>query len=172
MKKSFYHFLLAGLALIVLAACGNKPKEAAANEAPAETPAASPSDPRFDLPVVAELPEGTGATAPPTTPEQASFEEYAAFYEGVLPCKDCDGIKVTLLLNADKYRSYNLKEEHLGKSNAPIMEKTGTWSVKDGIIGLAYGADIVKYQSSAKGLLQLDKNGKPMDDKKHFLKKL
>ncbi len=160
MRKSFYHYLLVGVAVFGLAACGNKPAEPVA-EAPAEK----------EVPVT-EMPEGTGATAPPTTPEQAAYEEYAAFYEGILPCADCDGIKVTLLLNADRFRGYLWKEEKLGKSDAPIMERNGTWGVNNDVIGLSYGSDIVKYQGSEKGLLQLDKDGNPMDAKRYFLKKI
>jgi uncharacterized lipoprotein NlpE involved in copper resistance len=169
MKKSFYQFLCLSFSIISFIACGNGPKGTPAAEAPAAPATEVPAEKQV---IATDLPEGTGATAPALTPEQASYQEFAAFYEGILPCKDCDGIKTFLLLNADKYRSYTMKEEQLGKSNAPVMEMTGTWSVQDGIISLAYGGTIVKYKGSEKGLLRLDDKDKPMDANKYFLKKL
>lgn len=43
-------------------------------------------------------------------------------YEGIIPCADCEGIKLTLKITRD-YQSYELTEEYLGKSNKPFISK-------------------------------------------------
>lgn len=159
MKNSFYLFLLLSIATLCLQSCGgNAPKETV-----------------YEIPTVptsaADLPEGTGATAPPTTPDQAAHEKHAAFYSGLLPCKDCDGIQTLLLLNADRYRTYTLKEDYTGKQPTTI-ESNGNWMVEGDIITMSNEKGTVQYKATEAGLLRLDKDGKVMDANKYFLKKL
>lgn len=46
-------------------------------------------------------------------------------YKGVFPCADCEGIKTELELNSDK--TYELKEEYLGKGNSKELKVKGTF---------------------------------------------
>jgi len=43
-------------------------------------------------------------------------------YQGIIPCADCEGIKLTLKI-ADDFQSYLLYELYIGKSDNPFVEK-------------------------------------------------
>jgi NlpE N-terminal domain len=159
MKSTFYLILLLSIATFCFQSCGGN--------APKETVHEIPTVPTSAV----DLPEGTGATPPRTTPDQAAHEEYAAFYSGLLPCKDCDGIQTLLLLNADKNRTYTLKEDYTGKQPTTI-ESSGNWMVKDDIITMSNEQGTVQYKGTEEGLVRLDRDGKVMDAKKYFLKKI
>ncbi len=54
-------------------------------------------------------------------------------YQGIFPCKDCDGIQQTILFNADK----TFKEEQMiWSKNEPPKKSEGTWRLKNGKIEL------------------------------------
>ncbi len=50
------------------------------------------------------------------TVQSSQFE----IYEGIIPCADCEGIKMTLKI-ADDFQSYELVEVYLGKDAQPFM---------------------------------------------------
>ncbi len=159
MKKSNYLFLALSLAVFGLQSCGS--------EASKDTVHIVPTVPNAP----ADLPEGTGATAPPTTPDQAAHEKYAAFYSATLPCRDCDGIETLLLLNADRYRTYTLKEDYKGKQPKTV-ESSGNWMVQGDIITMSNDKGTVQYKGTEEGLLRLDEDGEVLDAKTFFLKKI
>ncbi|MEW6196613.1 MAG: copper resistance protein NlpE [Bacteroidota bacterium] len=43
-------------------------------------------------------------------------------YEGIVPCADCEGIKMTLKI-ANDFQSYELIEEYMGKKGKPFTSK-------------------------------------------------
>ena len=54
-------------------------------------------------------------------------------YQGIFPCKDCDGVQQTILFNADK----TFREEQMiwSKNEAPKISE-GYWQIKNGKIEL------------------------------------
>ena len=54
-------------------------------------------------------------------------------YQGIFPCKDCDGVQQTIIFNADK----TFREEQMiwSKNEAPKISE-GTWQIKNGKIEL------------------------------------
>jgi uncharacterized membrane protein len=57
----------------------------------------------------------------------------SGIYQGVFPCKDCEGIQQTILFNDDKtYR----EEQMIWSGNHLPKVSTGTWSLKKGKISL------------------------------------
>ncbi|WP_353143660.1 copper resistance protein NlpE [Acinetobacter pragensis] len=52
--------------------------------------------------------------------------DWAGEYKGVFPCADCEGIKMELELKSDK--TYELKEEYLGKGGGKEFKSEGAFS--------------------------------------------
>jgi len=57
----------------------------------------------------------------------------AGIYQGVFPCKDCDGIQQTILFNND--RTYR-EEQMTWNGNELPRVSTGTWTLREGMIRL------------------------------------
>lgn len=51
-------------------------------------------------------------------------------YEGIIPCADCEGIKMTLKI-ADDFQSYELIEEYLGKDDN-VFKESGSVNTERG----------------------------------------
>lgn len=72
----------------------------------------------------------TGGQKKAVATEEGAAEEavveaaYYGTYEGVLPCADCPGIKVTLTIKEDT--TYDLKEEYLEEEDG-VMKESGTY---------------------------------------------
>jgi uncharacterized lipoprotein NlpE involved in copper resistance len=158
MKKSFYF-----VALLVVAigcfSCSDAPKEPATNDASAVD--------STDVPAA----DTTVAPNTASSPQEAVIMELAAFYNGLLPCPDCDGIQTMLTLNADEQQSFTLSEEYKGKKPKTV-ETNGTWSVMGNIVTLTSKNGSVKYQVNPDGLVALKPDGSPMDASKYLLKKV
>lgn len=62
--------------------------------------------------------------------------DYAGTYVGVLPCADCEGIEVTIVL--DYEGNYTKKTRYLGKESTSIPDETGvfTWNEEGNTITL------------------------------------
>ncbi len=139
--------------------CGDAPKDTANNDAATvDSTAASAAD-------------TTVAPNTAASPQQAVVQELAAFYNGLLPCKDCDGIQTLLTLNADEQQSFTLSEEYKGKKPKTV-ETNGTWSVMGNIITLSSKNGTFKYQVNSEGLVGLNPDGSQMDASKYLLKKV
>lgn len=94
----------------------------------------------------------TPATAPPDPHNQVT-------YQGTLPCPDCEGLQVTLVLDHDAY-TYRTTERRLGEqSNAEPDRSSGPWAVR---YGTESDPDAVIYQldhdrpGSTRNFLRLD----------------
>jgi len=92
--------------------------------------------------------------------------DWAGLYEGMIPCADCEGIKVFLELNQDK--TYTLTQTYLGKPEKDNeIEKSGDfrWDDSGSQITLKDGADEMHYKVGENQLLMLDTEGNIIDGK-------
>lgn len=83
-------------------------------------------------------------------------------YTGTLPCADCEGINVSLLLNKDE--TYTMNSVYKGSrvdSNHNSFKDTGTWNLHgtDTIYLTAKNNSIIKYIKTDTTLTQLDGDG-------------
>lgn len=71
--------------------------------------------------------ESAKSTATPAAGDHAETSlDWAGEYKGVFPCADCEGIKMELELKSDK--TYELKEEYLGKGSGKEFKSKGAFS--------------------------------------------
>ncbi|WP_373549535.1 copper resistance protein NlpE [Haliscomenobacter sp.] len=106
--------------------------------------------------------------------EEAMVNQLAAFYNGTVPCPDCDEIVTMLTLNADEKRTFTLEEEYKGKESRTV-ESTGTWTADGDVVTLNQKSGISKYQVTDDGLVSLNADGSKRDSesaKKYLLKKV
>jgi uncharacterized lipoprotein NlpE involved in copper resistance len=95
-------------------------------------------------------------------------------YTGILPCADCPGVNVEIILEKDSSFTYN--STYIDRNtNAPI-EDIGEWSVKGNILTLSYDDNdsSTKFFVGEGYIQQLDADGKRMVGKlagKYILKK-
>lgn len=149
MKKSILLFAALTMLMLGFSSCGgDAPKEPAATETPAEP-----------------------AAAPTPDANQAAVEQLAAFYTGLLPCPDCDGIQTMLTLNADTQRSFTLQEDYQGKQPKTVNSE-GTWTVEGNIVTLNGKEGASKYQVTTEGLVGMNADGSVKDASKYLLKKV
>lgn len=158
MKKSYYAVSVLMVAIACFS-CGDAPKDTATNDASAVDSTGAPAV------------DTTVAPNTASSPQQSVVQELAAFYNGLLPCKDCDGIQTLLTLNADEQQSFTLSEEYKGKKPKTV-ETNGTWSVMGNIITLSSKNGTFKYQVNSEGLVGLNPDGSQMDASKYLLKKV
>lgn len=153
MKKNFWLLVLIAFAFVGFQSCGEAPKEDATTQEAAPT-----------VDTTQAVPANAGT-------EQAAVEQLAAFYNGTLPCDNCDGIQTMLTLNADEQRSYTMEEEYQGKQPKKVESK-GTWSVAGTVVTLKGEAGETKYQVTSDGLLGMNADGSVKDATKYLLKKV
>lgn len=86
------------------------------------------------------------------------LEKISGTYAGTLPCSDCNGIDLELVLNPDL--SYTSKAIYQGKSEEPVL-KEGFYSVSESWkIKLDQNTGNLQYfQLADEKLIVLDKNG-------------
>ncbi len=103
----------------------------------------------------------TVATAPPVTGDNSRTSlDWAGTYKGTVPCADCEGIETTISIGTDS--SYTLTLNYLGKKEAAVVEKKGTFSWNDAgstitLAGISDGAN--QYLVGENKLIQLDLSG-------------
>lgn len=87
--------------------------------------------------------------------------DWWGLYTGVLPCADCEGIKVLLTLNRDE--TYELSFTYIGKSEIPVVF-TGTfaWDETGGKITVRRNNFPIRYKVGEGRLFQLDLEGNPI----------
>jgi uncharacterized lipoprotein NlpE involved in copper resistance len=86
--------------------------------------------------------------------------DWAGVYTGILPCADCEGIKVQLILNADE--TYEKSYIYIGKSDTPfVFSGTFMWDDAGGKITLSCeNFDFpIRYKVGEGKLFQLDIDG-------------
>ena len=103
--------------------------------------------------------DSTTDTASPDAAPPARAPHNQATYQGTLPCPDCEGLKVTLILDHDAY-TYRTTEKRLGEhSDAEPERSSGPWAVRH---GTETDPDAVIYQldhdrpGSTRNFLRLD----------------
>jgi|SRR5690554_64604 len=83
--------------------------------------------------------------------------DWAGEYQGVLPCADCEGIKLTLVLHPD--HTFYGKQEYLGKDENSVFEAKGSfvWD-NTGLIITIEGDETFRksYKVVEEGLIHLD----------------
>jgi uncharacterized lipoprotein NlpE involved in copper resistance len=86
--------------------------------------------------------------------------DWAGSYAGTIPCADCTGINVHLVLNSDE--TYQLHCQYLGKENNPDYSVSGkfTWNDAKNVITLDSQDWPRYYQIGENKLTQLDTEGK------------
>lgn len=84
--------------------------------------------------------------------------DWAGTYAGTIPCADCEGINVRIILNSDE--TFELSYQYLGKSEMPyIVSGKFTWSNDGGMIILDNGSVPSRYKVGENMLIQLDMDG-------------
>jgi heat shock protein HslJ len=88
--------------------------------------------------------------------------DWEGFYSGTLPCADCEGIQMEILLKKDQ--SYEMASRYLGKSNE-VFTQIGEfeWSAAGNSISLLNTGDdkaFHQYQVGENRLFKLDAQGK------------
>ena len=82
-------------------------------------------------------------------------------YTGLLPCADCEGIKVILTLNRDE--TYELSYLYVGKSDTPfVFSGEFVWDEAGGRITLPREDFPIRYKVGEGRLYQLDVEGNPV----------
>ena len=96
----------------------------------------------------------------PKTQQEATHSsrlsiDWAGVYTGILPCADCEGIKVKLTLNNDE--TYELSYLYLGKDDMPVVfSGTFTWNDAGSVICLPRENFPTYYKVCEKQLFMLD----------------
>jgi uncharacterized membrane protein len=93
----------------------------------------------------------------------ASFDSVpSGFYQGMLPCKNCEGIQRTILFSADD--QYKMEELDWGKGT--LAKKTaGTWEKEKGRFVLSMNDKVVaKYKLVKDSLINIENNGTYIPD--------
>ncbi|MBP6116949.1 MAG: copper resistance protein NlpE N-terminal domain-containing protein [Neisseriaceae bacterium] len=133
--------------LFVLAACSQEP--AATDAAPSET-------------LTQASPEAADATAVDSEHNAQNALDWAGTYEGTLPCADCEGIKTTLVLNADgsyERTSEYLKDVQPGEENTFTDKGQFTWNEAGNIVILDEASDRTQYFVAENRLEMRDQEG-------------
>lgn len=83
--------------------------------------------------------------------------DYEGVYTGVIPCADCEGIRLELTLRTN---TYSLRMEYLGKGADNVYTETGnyTWNSDGNVITLDQ-SEPNTYQVAENQLFILDDNG-------------
>lgn len=103
----------------------------------------------------------TVATTPTVTADNSKTSlDWAGTYKGTVPCADCEGIETTISIGTDS--NYTLTLSYLGKKEAAVVEKKGTFSWNDAgsiilLSGLSDGPS--QYLVGENKLIQLDLAG-------------
>jgi heat shock protein HslJ len=95
-----------------------------------------------------------------TQHNSANSLDWDGSYAGVIPCADCEGIEISVMLNKDL--SYVVKTKYMGKENRVFQQQGNfTWNEEGNVIhlqGIPQGPD--RYFVGENQLIQLDKQGK------------
>ncbi|HTE23233.1 copper resistance protein NlpE N-terminal domain-containing protein [Flavitalea sp.] len=84
------------------------------------------------------------------------------FYQGMLPCKNCEGVQRTVMFNADD--EYTMEEVNWGRGTNAIKTQ-GTWTNEKGLFVLSQKGKIVsKYKLVKDSLINTEYNGARIPD--------
>lgn len=62
----------------------------------------------------------------------ANSLDFEGVYEGVIPCADCEGIKLTVTINEDG--TFKEENEYLGVAEENTFSNEGTWDIEESTI--------------------------------------
>jgi uncharacterized membrane protein len=86
----------------------------------------------------------------------------SGFYQGMLPCKNCEGIQRTILFSADD--QYKMEELDWGRGT-PAKKTAGTWQKDKGRFILSLNDKVVaKYKLVKDSLINTENNGTHIPD--------
>ncbi len=88
-------------------------------------------------------------------------------YQGIFPCKDCDGVQQTILFNADK----TFREEQMtwSKNEAPKLSE-GYWQIKNDKIELIQkNKPVINFVKKRDTLLAVEINGIPISNSSNYV---
>jgi len=81
--------------------------------------------------------------------------DWAGVYKGILPCADCEGIKVQVILNSDE--TYKVSYIYMGKDDTPhTFSGTFAWNEEGTVIRLPRENFPTYYKVGEGELIQLD----------------
>ncbi len=84
--------------------------------------------------------------------------DWTGTYAGTIPCANCEGINVKLILNSDQ--SYELTYQYLGKSEMPYtVSGNFTWNDDSAMVILDNEIFPSRYKVGENRLIQLDMEG-------------
>lgn len=91
-------------------------------------------------------------------------------YKGILPCGDCDGMEISLILNADS--SFQQSTNYIGKGGPYDESGTFSWDETGSIVTLQFkdGSE-AKYKVGEGTLALLDDYGYPIEGDEYVLRK-
>ena len=93
----------------------------------------------------------------------ANALDYQGVYEGVIPCADCEGIKLTVSINDDG--SFRSVYEYLGEDVKNTYTEEGSWKISESTITFSpEEGDVHKYFVGEGFIHELDKDGKKIED--------
>ncbi len=141
--------VILALVLLLCSLGCSKPTAPSDTSPPVRSPAATPAAD----PTSAEMPVGD------TT--QTSVD-WAGTYKGTLPCEDCDGIEVEVVLNDDG--TFQRTATYLGKEGEPeVSDGSFTWKEDGATIVLSGGEESMQYWVSEGRIVQLDAEGNKIE---------
>ncbi len=147
------------LSAVLISACGNQSSQPAADKP--ETPDSL-------------MGENTPKTEHPDQHNAANALDVAGTYKGILPCADCSGIDMEIVLNTNG--TYVLKTVYLGKKELTTNEFSGKylWNTAGNTITLEGVEKPNTYFVGENYLAKLDMNGERISGElapKYILKK-
>ncbi|WP_461532526.1 copper resistance protein NlpE [Sinomicrobium sp.] len=89
--------------------------------------------------------------------------DYYGVYEGVIPCADCEGIKLTVDIKDDN--SFKTVYYYLGKSEQNKYTEEGSWKISESTITFSTKDNNVHQFFVGEGFIQmLDQEGNKIED--------
>jgi len=86
-------------------------------------------------------------------------DEWPGYYDGTLPCADCQGIVTQLWVRSDS--TFVLRERYVGKDSM-AFGTIGQWHVVNGLLTVGYAGDKPEFHRWTKqGLQRVDEMGQP-----------
>jgi copper homeostasis protein (lipoprotein) len=94
------------------------------------------------------------------------YTDWPGYYDGTLPCADCEGIATQLWVRSDS--TFILRQRYLGKDSL-AFGTIGQWHVVNGLMTIGYTGDKPDFWQVVKGGIQLvDEMGTPAESKLNY----
>jgi len=94
------------------------------------------------------------------------YTDWPGYYDGTLPCADCEGIATQLWVRRDS--TFILRQRYLGKDSL-AFGTIGQWHMVNGLMTIGYTGDKPDYWKVVKGgILLVDEMGMPAESKLNY----